>query len=98
MSIFEETYQVWGVSAQIHKFSEELFELGVAMHHWYEDKATNDDLAEEIADVEIACAQLRNLIGTELVDEYKLEKMKRLRKRVDECLEKKKQLIVQETL
>ncbi len=89
MSIFDETYQVWGVKAQIHKASEELFELGVAMHHWYEEKVTDADLADEIADVEIVCGQLRNFIGDKVVDESKVFKLQRLRERVDECLKKK---------
>jgi hypothetical protein len=83
VNIYEESLQVWGINAQMHKFSEELFELGVAIHHWYEDKIYPIALAEEIADVEIVCAQLRSIIGTEMVDERKIFKLKRLRKRVE---------------
>jgi hypothetical protein len=83
VNIYKEALEVWGINSQIHKFSEELFELGVAIHHWYEDKIFPITLAEEIADVEIVCAQLRSLIGTEMVDERKIFKLKRLRKRVE---------------
>lgn len=83
MNIYEETMQVWGIKSQIHKFSEELFELGVAMHHWYDDKATKMELATEIADVQIMCSQLALLVGQDLVHECKIEKITNLRRRVN---------------
>jgi NTP pyrophosphatase (non-canonical NTP hydrolase) len=82
-SLYEETLQVWGIKEQIHKFSEELGELLVAMHHWYDEKATKEELADEIADVEIVCGQLRYLVGFKLVDKIKEDKLRRLRGRVD---------------
>jgi phosphoribosyl-ATP pyrophosphohydrolase len=84
-SLYEETLQVWGVKAQIHKFSEELGELLVAMHHWYDGKARAEELATEIADVEIVCEQLRTLVGSNKVEHFKTVKLKRLRKRVDDA-------------
>jgi hypothetical protein len=86
-SLYEETLQVWGVKAQIHKFSEELGELLVAMHHWYEDKMSMHGLAVEIADVEIAGGQLRYLVGSNMVDTIKIDKLRRLRKRVNDAKE-----------
>lgn len=84
-NLFEETFQVWGVKSQLMKFSEELFELGVAMHHWYDDKVSPEDLAEEVADVEIVCAQLRNFVGDDMVTAIKIKKLERLRKRVNDA-------------
>ena len=86
--LFTETLQVWGLKAQLMKFSEELGELLVAMHHWYDNKASVKELAEEIADVEIVCAQLRNFVGDDKVNAIKIEKLVRLRKRVDSAKKK----------
>ncbi len=83
VSIYEEALQAWGVKSQIHKASEELFELGIAMHHWYNDKVTGEQLADEIADVEIVCAQLRFLIGNDLTNNAKIKKLQRLRGRIE---------------
>ena len=88
MSIYEETLQVWGIKEQIYKFSEEIGELLVAMHHWYDDKARAEELASEIADIEIVCNQLRVLVGSHKVDHFKQFKLERLRKRVDLAKEK----------
>lgn len=89
MSIYDETYQLWGVKSQIHKFSEELGELLVVMHHWYDGKATDEQLADEIADVEIVCCQLTNLIDSKLIHEAKILKLKRLRRRIDKCVKER---------
>jgi NTP pyrophosphatase (non-canonical NTP hydrolase) len=89
MRLFEETLQLWGIKAQIYKFSEEVGELLVAIHHWYDDKATKEELAEEIADVEIMCSQFRHYIGSEVVNSIKTKKLIRLRERVDSAKEKK---------
>jgi NTP pyrophosphatase (non-canonical NTP hydrolase) len=97
MSVYDDTYQCWGVKNQFYKFSEELFELGTAMHHWYDDKITDEEFADEIADVEIVVAQLTNLMGHDLVSRIKAEKLTKLRKDVEEWLEKQKPLTVQGT-
>jgi hypothetical protein len=55
----------------------------VAIHHWHDRKAVGWQLAEEIADVEIVCAQLRVLVGSDLVDDIKIKKLIRLRERVE---------------
>jgi len=83
VNIYEEALVVWGVKSQIAKASEELGELLVAMHHWNEGKCLSVDLAEEVADVEIMCNQLRKLVGDELVTGLKIKKLRELRKRVD---------------
>jgi NTP pyrophosphatase (non-canonical NTP hydrolase) len=78
------------IDAQIRKANEELGELIVAMSHYFgEDRIYKEKLAEEIADVEIVCSQLRHLIGDFVVDEQKHLKMKRLRERIDKCLKSK---------
>lgn len=86
VSIFGQTIKLWGVAAQLRKANEELGELIVAMsHYFWEGRITKDDIAEEIADVEIVCAQLRYLVGNERVNDWKIKKLKRLRKRVDDA-------------
>lgn len=82
-TLYEECLDLWGAKEQIFKASEELGELMVAMHHWLGDKATKEQLAEEVADVEIICGQLRCLVGNGLVSNLKLKKLERLRERVD---------------
>ena len=41
----------------------------------------NANVAEEVADVEIMCAQLRQIVGSELVDTWKKKKIIRLAER-----------------
>lgn len=83
MNIYEEALRVWGMYAQIAKASKELGELLVAMHHWKDGKCSCADLAEEIADVEIVCNQLRRLVGDKLVNGLKIKKLRELRERVN---------------
>lgn len=83
-NIYEEAIKLWGVHKQIAKANEELGELIVAMsHYFFEGTITQDDVAEEIADVEIMCNQLRLLVGNDLVNDCKIEKLKKLRWRVE---------------
>lgn len=84
VNIYEEALKLWGTLRQVAKANEELGELIVAMsHYFYEGKIDKDDVATEIADVEIICCQLRLLIGNDLVNNCKIEKLRRLRRRID---------------
>lgn len=71
----------YGIAAQAHKAVEELTELSLAVQHYRAGKATEDALAEEIADVLIMCHQLRLLMPNE-VDAWLERKQQRLMDRI----------------
>jgi NTP pyrophosphatase (non-canonical NTP hydrolase) len=62
---------------------EECAELILAIQHHRRNRNSLEAVAEEIADVEIMCGQLRLMVGNELVDKQKVAKLKRLSKRLD---------------
>ena len=77
--IYKKTLEFFGVDRQLQKCCEELSELQVAIHHWKDKKATQDDVASEIADVIIMCNQLKLMLSPGLVDiqvQYKLNRLK----------------------
>lgn len=75
----------WGQAAQVGVAVEELAELAAACQRFFgRGRGTVDDVAEEIADVEIVCCQLRALVGGRLVDRFKAMKVRRLRARLEE--------------
>ena len=74
----------WGESAQCLQAMEECGELIVAINKFaFRGAISVDDLASEIADVEITTEQLRAMIGNDIVDKAKHEKLMRLAVRVD---------------
>lgn len=83
----------WGVDSQILMAAEECAELTVKLLHYRRghyvkrerEATTPDELAEEIADVEIMCAQLRLLPELEhRVDHFTGIKLTRLKALLDE--------------
>lgn len=88
VNIYDEALKHYGILRQVAKTNEELGELIVVMsHYFYEGKVYKIDVAQEIADVEIMCNQLRQLIGNDLVNNCKIVKLKRLRRRLDDAEE-----------
>lgn len=83
-SIYRKALYVWGEPLQIEKAVEECLELAIALKHFPEGKATAAQVIDEIADVEIMCAQLRIIFGEVLVDYQKEKKLERLGSRLDE--------------
>lgn len=81
--LFEEAQKKWGMTAQLMMATEECAELIVAVNHALRGRGAPEALAEEIADVEIMMAQLRVIVGPEVVDFYKDQKLARLRTRVE---------------
>ena len=71
----------WGIYSQTNMAIEECAELIVAIRHSSRNKATMLEVATEIADVEIMCGQLREIIGDEIVTQCKKEKLIRLNKK-----------------
>lgn len=82
--ILEAAINHWGPEAQIHLAQEELAELIVRLSQSVRRRCHVDEVAEEIADVEIMCSQLRLIFGDARVDEIKKAKLQRLRDRINE--------------
>jgi len=76
--VYRAAVRHFGEVSQIRKALEELAELSVALHHWLDGRCGKLDVTQEIADVEVMCAQLRVVFGDELVDGAKGRKVQRL--------------------
>lgn len=73
----------WGAESQIKMAIEECAELIQALCHMDRLERCNlDNVAEEVADVEIMCGQLRVLLGNDKVNRFREEKLKRLKDRI----------------
>lgn len=80
--IYRRAVERYGREAQLRQLQEECCELGAAINQLARKRLYAMDVAMEIADVEIMCAQARVIIGDELVDEAKSEKLARLEARL----------------
>ncbi len=75
----------WGVDAQLNVAIEELSELIKEICKDKRGFGVPKQIAEEVADVEIMCEQLRFIYGLDdAVDEWKDYKLKRLEKRLED--------------
>lgn len=81
-NIYQHALNAWGEEAQLKMAIEECAELIVAINKSWRKKGTDAELAEEIADVEIMCNQLRLIVGPKLVERIKKIKLKRLENRL----------------
>lgn len=68
----------FGELRQMLKCCEECGELASGTLQYIEGRRTAQEVASEIADVEIMCAQMRLMFGDGLVDEEKRAKLERL--------------------
>lgn len=82
-AICERAIKHWGAEKQMRKAVEECLELGLALHHHLDGRATLEQVIDEVADVEIMCDQLRCILGQVLVDYQKEKKLERLDARLD---------------
>lgn len=83
-ALFRRAIDVWGERPQVLMLAEEASELAVAALHFLRGRPGSiDGLAEEIADVEIMCAQIRTIVGDEWVDKHRRLKLERLRGRLE---------------
>lgn len=82
-SIYLRAVKHFGEQAQIHQATEELAELIVALSHHRRSRVVNSFVCSEIAHVEIMCAQLREIFGSDAVDVEKAEKIARLAKELE---------------
>ena len=85
-ALYEEPIGIWGVESQMVMAIEEMAELTQQLTKGLRGQGTLDKLSEEIADVEIMLEQLRvmNPGCAKRADEWKVEKIVRLRKKLDE--------------
>ena len=80
--IYKKAIEKWGVRSQVEMAIEECAELIVVIRHAQRDRATAGDIAQEVADVEIMCGQLREIIGDDVVAQCKKEKLNWLESRI----------------
>lgn len=85
-NLTEETLQQaikkWGIDFQMMMAQEECGELVACISQFKRGRRTKNQLAEEIADVEIMCSQLRIIIGDSIVDHEKQKKLERLERTI----------------
>lgn len=79
ISIYERAVSIFGEMHQKRKCIEELGELITAICHYQDGRISLEDLASEVADVEIMMSQMRVIIGDELINIARRNKMERLR-------------------
>ena len=76
----------WGEKDQIRQTIEECSELitKLAKYGRNVNGSTKEQIAEEIADVEIMCKQMRIIFDSELIDSIKYQKLSRLNERLNQ--------------
>lgn len=79
-SIYERALVVFGVDKQLGNTIEECAELIVAIRHYDRARVSTEKIAEECADVENMCAQVRLVVGHDVVDKIKQYKLERFEK------------------
>jgi NTP pyrophosphatase (non-canonical NTP hydrolase) len=81
--LYQQVLEKWGRFEQLTVAIEELSELIKEICKDIRDMGNINHLAEEVADVEIMCEQLRFIYGIdEKVDRWKDDKLKRLEERL----------------
>ena len=81
--IYKKAIRFYGHQSQMIQTCEECGELIMEISHFMRKKTTIYNLAGEVADVEIMCAQMRLLVGSEAVDRAKAAKLDRLQARLE---------------
>jgi NTP pyrophosphatase (non-canonical NTP hydrolase) len=81
--LYQMVIDKWGVDAQLTVVIEELSELAKEVCKIKRGMGTLVNIAEEVADVEIMCEQLRYIYDIDsVVDEWKQSKLTRLANRL----------------
>ena len=83
--LYKKAIERWGIESQVGMVIEECSELITTICHAQRDRATIIDIAQEVADVEIMCGQLREIIGNDIVTQCKKEKLIRLEQRIEKA-------------
>lgn len=86
--ILEQAIKVYGPTAQLRKLVEECAECIASVMQYYEfGKCSLDDVASELADVEVTLKQATLIVnreaGENLVDNYKQVKLRRLKNKMN---------------
>jgi NTP pyrophosphatase (non-canonical NTP hydrolase) len=80
--LYQKALNKWGSRSQMLQTMEECAELIQALSHWMRNRNTLMELAEEVADAEIMCEQMRLVLGGAAVDAAKEDKLQRLARRL----------------
>lgn len=72
----------YGMSRQIIKAAEEFAEAAAVINRHLALEASVDEIAGELADVEIMCVQMRLILGDDVIDAVRAEKVARLHGRL----------------
>lgn len=83
-TILHRALRVYGAEPQIRQLGEECTELATEVFHHMRGRNNMDDLAAEIADVEIMLDQMRLFLPVGIIDLWRSLKLARLNKRLDE--------------
>lgn len=86
IELYKKAIEKWGVISQVEMAIEECSELIQAIQKVKRSNTieTNTHVCEEIADVEIMIEQLREIFESDIIDQYKTEKLERLERRISE--------------
>lgn len=85
-NVYKQASNKWGTKAQIIVAIEEMSELIQALTKHLRTDLVTDNLAEEIADVEIMIEQLRTIFVelNDKIDSFKKAKIERLAKKIND--------------
>lgn len=81
--LYKKAMLIYGTGPQVEMAIEECSELITVLCHARRGRKIAKGIAYEIADVEIMCGQLREIIGDDIVSQCKEEKLLRLEQRID---------------
>jgi len=81
--IYKQAVAEWGREAQIMMAIEECSELIKELTKLYRGDTVDQNVAEEVADVEIMMEQMHVLFGDKRVHKHKLQKLDRLNTRLE---------------
>lgn len=82
-AILRRAIERYGYCAQINMAMEEMGELIVALQHRLRDRASLNEVCEEVADVQIMMEQLAMIFGKNIVCAYHEAKIQRLEHRLN---------------
>ena len=82
--IYRKAIELFGIESQKAVAIEECAELIQAICHTSRNR-TKYSIAEETADVEIMCGQLREIVGDNIVQEWKAKKLSRLKELIEKA-------------
>lgn len=91
IELYVDVLKTFGYAGQIMMLVEECGELLSAISKFRRDRATEEDIVTELADVAIMVEQMAILFGLPEFEKEKNRKLKRLAKRLEEKLKSEKE-------